>query len=622
MEEQSPGCYCRVVPLRKVLPSKYFPIIETSIQNTSEIVREAYQFWKAFCLFRVENGEDIITFDREVAKLVFKVIAFRKGMARDKWIDDMKHDEYERLENSREVEDIIKYFYITRYKPVQKTKFPNAGSDILDGEIIQMRTAINTHIKVHFYSYVKRLVFSIIPKKTTNARNRRSILLKDLFENTFKSGEEYHEWIKYFGEEIKNGKKNLYSNPQSCLPLLYRINKVLEEFEEKTFSWLPLRKSIIPASFTLSKTICKQLEGDNMWDEILDLIKKLNIEPKQETRISSIRTAGSSASIVFTPIKKIKKKAREEIVEKYIDDLNEEEILGLQTKTIVAADPNKGNILQMLNGDGIRFRYTAQQRKFETHSARYRSICLKREKAYVFSPENETPIRLTEALLQMKNFNSRTTNFEDFMMYIEQKNLFTEQFRNFYFQMWHRKFKFNVYMNNNRSKDRFLNNFQSLYGSPQTTILCVGDWEQKPGISFGKAPTIGIGIRNWFRKRGYSVYLVDECRTSLTCSKCKQENEYNWQRRKDPRPWRNGEIQRVWGLSRCQNSQCRAVHNRDVNSSENINFGMRMGGCWAWHFSEKESLRGKISAGLIMDILPIDHSIKMAQKLENIQSGV
>lgn len=567
MEEKSPGCYCRVVPLRKVLPSKYFSVIETSVQNTSEIIRETYQFWKAFCLFRVESGENIIAFDREVAKLVFKVISFRKGKTRDKKLENVDLDE---LENSLKVEDMIKYFYVTRYMPVQKTKFPNAGKDILDGEISQMITAINTHIKVHFYSYVRRLVFSIIPKTVKNARTKRNVLLKDLFENTFKSGEEYHEWIKYFGEEIKDSRKTLYSNPQSCLPLLYRINKVLEEFEEKTFAWLPLRKSIIPASFSLSKTICERLGGNKMWDEILVMIKKLNIEPKRETQITSIRTAGSSASIIFTPIEKRKKREREEISEQYIDDLSEEEILGLQTKTIVAADPNKGNILQMLNEDGLKFRYTAQQRKFETQSARYRSIRLKRERAFISSGSDEIPIRLTEALHQMKNFNSRTTNFEDFMRYVEQKNLFAEQFRDFYFQIWHRKFKFNVYMNSNRSKDRFLNNFQSLYGSPQTTILCIGDWEQRPGMSFGKAPTIGIGVRNWFRKRGYSVYLVDECRTSLTCSKCKQENEYNWQRRKDPRPWRNGKIQRVWGLSRCQNSQCRAVHNRDVNSSENI----------------------------------------------------
>jgi hypothetical protein len=35
-----------------------------------------------------------------------------------------------------------------------------------------------------------------------------------------------------------------------------------------------------------------------------------------------------------------------------------------------------------------------------------------------------------------------------------------------------------------------------------------------------KEPTIGIGMRTLFRKRGYQVYLVDEFRTSRRCSNC------------------------------------------------------------------------------------------------------
>jgi hypothetical protein len=81
---------------------------------------------------------------------------------------------------------------------------------------------------------------------------------------------------------------------------------------------------------------------------------------------------------------------------------------------------------------------------------------------------------------------------------------------------------------------------------------------------------MGRGIRSWFRCRGYRVFLVDEARTSLTCSKCYGQNEYNWQVRGDSRPWMGGKEQRVWGLSRCINSQCRKIHNRNVNSSSNI----------------------------------------------------
>lgn len=566
--EENAECYCRMVPLRKIIPGEYVRCIEKTTQQTSEIVREAYQFWKAFCLFQAENREEIVKFDRNIAKLVFSIIAFKKGTCYDETLEVGRLEE-----KSNYVDDIIRCFYVKHYQPLQKTKYVSPGKDILDTEITQMQTAIENHIKGHFYNYVKRLAFSTIPKIEKNARGKRVKLLKDLFENTLKSEAKYHELIKRFGKRIRKAKEKLYVDPQGCLKILYKINKVLEARKVKTFAWLPLRKSIIPASFSLSKTICDEFEKDKkteckegMWDRICESVRKMNIEPKQGFNLSSIRTAGSSASLIFTRKRKGRKPDPPE--EQYIDDLTNEQLIELRSRSIVAADPNKGNLLQMLDMHGTRLRYTSMQRKFETQSGRFRKIRLERE-AFVFSLSDE-PISLKDAVIHMKKFNSRTTNFAVFMTYVKEKNLFAEQFKDFYFEMWHRKFRFNIKMNSNRSRDQFLNRFQALYGTPENTVLCVGDWEQRPGISFGKAPSMGIGIRNWFRKRGYPVYLVDECRTSLTCSACHFENEYNWLKRKDPRPWKKNKLQRVWGLSRCKNSLCRIVHNRDVNSSENI----------------------------------------------------
>lgn len=576
-------CYCRMVPLKKIIPLKYVEKIEEIVQNTSEIVREVYQFWKAVCLYRVENKQKIIPFDRSIAKLVIQTCVGRKpntfkDVGKQRKLEENRRknaeksakceDEKTDLHEPTETGPLIAWFYETYYKLLQTTKFINPGKDILDCEIVQMQTAIENHIKGHFYNYVKRLAFSSIPKTEKNSRNKRVKLLKDLFENTFKSAEEHHALIRKFGPRIQKARKILYSEPQRCLPLLYKINRKLQAREEKTFAWLPLRKSIIPGSFALSKTICKELFGNNEgWDEICSLVGRLGIQPKQGYRLSSIRTAGSSASLIFSSKKK---QPVEELQEKYIEDLGEDELRELQTKYIVAADPNKGNLLQMIDENGIRLRYTALQRKFETHSARYRKIRLKRDASTTSSLASEETVFLRDELVRMKQFNSRTTNFEEFLLYVKEKNLFADRFRKYYFAMWHRKFQFNIKTNGNRSRDRFLNTFQAHYGSPETTVLCVGDWEQRPGISFGKTPSMGVGIRNWFRKRRYQVYLVDECRTSLTCCKCHSENEYNWQYRLDPRPWKKGKIQKVWGLSRCQNSQCRVVHNRDVNSSQNI----------------------------------------------------
>ena len=123
------------------------------------------------------------------------------------------------------------------------------------------------------------------------------------------------------------------------------------------------------------------------------------------------------------------------------------------------------------------------------------------------------------------------------MGYVRAKNHFVEQYKTYYQEMWHRKFKWNVKMNGNRSKDEFLNRFQKAFGAPTETVIAIGDWEQRQGISFGKAPTMGIGLRNWFRKRGYRVLLVGEQLTSKTCCKCHETVEYDWKQRPDPRPW-------------------------------------------------------------------------------------
>jgi hypothetical protein len=543
-------CYSRLIPLKLILKEEYRPLIEEKIITSNEIVREAYQFLKAFFLNCCEHDLELPEINRSFLKGVFSLITNKRGGKRP----------------NPEILNKITPFYDKHYSKLQIEKHNNPGKDILDEEIIQMETGIENHIKVHFYDYIKRLTFSHIPKTNGNYRKDRPKLVKDLFNHTFNSPEEYHDLIREFAPEIVQARETRYSKPQNCLKLLYKINCKLQENDQKTFAWLPLRKTLIPCSIQLSKTICKEIfKIHSVWDDICKNVRK-HFEPKDRYKFSSLRTNGVSCSLVFTS--KIRIDDKEE--EQYLNDLSEDELYALRDFNLLAGDPNKGNLVQLQDENGVLLRYTATQRRRETHSGRYRSLCLKRQReAWGIAQQDEESITLGNNLESLKEVNSRGTSLEKFLEYVKEKNLMAQRFREHYTQYYHRKFAFNTKINSKRSKDKFLNRLEQTYGSPSSTVLCIGDWEQSQGISFGKAPTMGCGIRNWFRQRGYRVYLVNECRTSITCCKCKSENEYNWLKRKDPRPWKD-ELQKVWGLSRCINSQCRVIHNRDVNSSSNI----------------------------------------------------
>jgi hypothetical protein len=59
--------------------------------------------------------------------------------------------------------------------------------------------------------------------------------------------------------------------------------------------------------------------------------------------------------------------------------------------------------------------------------------------------------------------------------------------------------------------------FNEIFGSPKETLVGIRDWEQKKHLKF-KEPLKAKGFRILLRKASYSVFLVDELRTSCLCS--------------------------------------------------------------------------------------------------------
>lgn len=124
----------------------------------------------------------------------------------------------------------------------------------------------------------------------------------------------------------------------------------------------------------------------------------------------------------------------------------------------------------------------------------------------------------------------------------------------------------NGYWNRLRSEQKMINRFKSIFGKPDETIVCVGDWEQRKHRKY-KEPIKGKGFRTLFRRNGYKVYLVDEFRTSCRCSKCNGGNCEKFRKCRNPKPMKNNDII-SHGLLMCKT--CNGLWNRDENSSRNI----------------------------------------------------
>lgn len=263
----------------------------------------------------------------------------------------------------------------------------------------------------------------------------------------------------------------------------------------------------------------------------------------------------------------------EEYEELYIDQVNLNRIRG---KRIVAIDPGKEDLLycvsitgQDANGRDIfdKFRYTHQQRRFETRKIKYEEI----RKSLAQRMVGDQSVNSWQSLLS--EHNSKTTNFELFQDYIFAKNMVNFRLYGHYSSLVYRQLKWNSFIHTKRSEDKMLNNFTRIFGPPTDTIIGIGDWAQAHQLR-NHEPTKGKGFRKLFRKAGYQVYLVDEHRSSLGCYNCchPEARCEKFRYKINPRPHPLPENVPYWvlkhGLLKCDG--CNTIWNRNVNGALNI----------------------------------------------------
>jgi len=150
----------------------------------------------------------------------------------------------------------------------------------------------------------------------------------------------------------------------------------------------------------------------------------------------------------------------------------------------------------------------------------------------------------------------------------KQKNDINRILFEHYEEKIYRKLKMNVYTNTQKSEDKMITNFMNKFGDPKDCLIIMGDYSKDHNMK-GKEPTICKKIRKLLRKRGYTVYMINEFNTSKLCHSCNEETE-NFKVRKSKKPKTLGQKQLVWGLKRCRNLKCNLIHNRDVNACKNM----------------------------------------------------
>lgn len=96
------------------------------------------------------------------------------------------------------------------------------------------------------------------------------------------------------------------------------------------------------------------------------------------------------------------------------------------------------------------------------------------------------------------------------------------------------------------------------------SILIIGDWSA-PTQKFHE-PTRNKGLLKFLRKSGFSIYLIDEYKTSTCCPFCFSSNLEKFKEVQNPRPYQREKhpLVKCHGLLRCKSESCLAIGKRRI----------------------------------------------------------
>ena len=585
-------------PLSKLVrnPNLLFQI-DDIVVRVNKIVIHTYQFLKLYLLHLHLSNLSFPTIDESFILLCMSVLTVKDNRGRPPTDENV------------EIKADLQAFYDSHYYPLNPEKIDaRLLRRVLECEAIDMVKNITNNIKANYINRLQQFVnidFKLkeriekikssdlsdqVKKYKINAyytyvRNIKQDLMSPV-NTPYQSDPDCHVWLDYYKPMVipnrplvKNSiHYDLAVSPLDYLPAMFNLDLLFEQAGIKLFHAFPLRSSIKPCYITLDTSILINLFETEDKAQLLSNVTKVQekiwakyfltenkiFKQKNFFFYHMIKTDGVGASILFLRKDLVFEKiipSPKEIDELYIDEIPITD--EIKSKKVVGIDPNKGDIIYCIDENRTTFRYTANQRRFEIGSKKYAKY-LWQEKQIVM-PQGYT-IQACERVLA--KHSGKTCDFEKYKEYITYKTEINNRLYQFYHNNKSRKFRFNRYINTQRSEANMINNFRKKYGEHSDVIIAFGDHEQKKQMKHHE-PTKDKGMRKLFRKHGYQVYLVDEFRTSCRCNKCGSEVE-KFMERPSPRPWKKGEMRLVHGLIRCKNVKCNIKWNRDYNASLNI----------------------------------------------------
>lgn len=607
--------------LKSVLkhPELNIKILNDAVVRANKMVIHTLQFLKLYLLYYYEkNNCTLPVINEELINNSMKVVCGEKTEKRGK---PAKNETIE-MKNMLTTFYNHHYLPLTQNDPINYTGL-NTVMDYLKEDIMTM---YENNIQLHYVEYVERYVnvvwkknmivekirkmYKTKKKRETKIRNLCIELRKikndllNVVNTNYTSKSYYHNWVTEQKQNILPNKTNyekdsiyydLKCSPIDYFPCMIFMMKYVEDEEESVNNVFPLRSQISPKYIRLDTTTLVNLllrkehgtkafyktkgelkkNQDKIWKFFFRTERKA-FHKKGFSFHHMVSTDGIGLSILLLRDdlvgKKLPNSKKGTTKELYIDELDDYSTL--QNKTIVGIDPGKEDLIYCVDDaskDANVFRYSQNQRRKETKMKKYNNIILAMKTNKI---EGKTII---EYETELSHYNRKSLQITKYKEYLQEKNRINHILFQFYRKELFRKLKFGKYINIKRNEQKMISNFKKIFGNPEDVVICIGDWEQKKQMKY-KEPTLGKGIRTLFRKNNYTVFLVDEFRTSCKCSNCNGGVCEKFRVRKNPRPKpkknilgkeiKYDEMRLIHGLLRCK-SGC-GLWNRDRNGSSNI----------------------------------------------------